>query len=100
MPKCSHDEVRVSVSINYEICATVGYAEASQITERPVQLRVSVGCSQCSYNAVFTAYPNRSDGYGWGRWPKWLLRRMGVLSHESLAVHQALESFDFHNQKM
>lgn len=100
MPKCSHDELHVIVSIMYEVQAEVGYAEARAVTERPVQLRVTAACLQCSYNSVFTAYPNRADGFGWSRWPKWLLRRMGVLSRESTAVHQALETLEFRQLKI
>lgn len=100
MPKCSHDELHVIVSIQYEVQAEVDFAEARAVTEQPVQLRVAAACLQCSYRSVFTAYPNRADGFGWGRWPKWLLRRMGVLSHESSAVYQALAAFEFYNLRV
>ena len=100
MPKCSHDTVRINMTIDREVLAVISVSDATQVVERPVTLRMNAGCPQCSYSAVFTVYPNRSDGYGWSRWPKWLLRRLQVLRMESPAIEEALRAFDFDKLKM
>lgn len=90
MPKCTHELAWIEARIEYWVEAKVGVVHAEGYCERAMGLRVAVGCPDCSYTSVFTAYPNREHGFGWDRWPKWLLHRMQIMSYESAILNWTL----------
>lgn len=98
MPKCLHQNVSIEATIEYRVTAQVGVVHVDMIGELPTSLRITVNCPECTFVNVFTAYPNRDDGHGWSRWPKWLLHRMQILRMDSAAIEGVLRALAFDDE--
>lgn len=95
MAKCHHDVIRVDVRIERWTGVVVDLQDAMLVEDEPHSMRLNVECRNCNYVSAFTVYPYRADGFGWSRWPKWLLRRMQVIRQVAPAVDEALRQFEY-----